>query len=371
MSMLKDLVKFFRGYRREFGVFQIEVSTYSALECDVCPRAVFSEQWIFENMSMETFQKISPHFPSARWVSFRGWGDPLENGDILPMLRMANEAGCLTRLTTNGALLTDDLSRRLMETGLDEMVISLEFATQAALESRDRVGSDLHRILSQVGGILQERKGANRSRPLVKLALPMTRLIMQSLPDVVPLAAKLDVDQVIFGHLDYLPDERSNILRAFYHESPTPAFQEILDEVRRRAKAAGVVVTLYPLKAWEVPVCEPDPPNNVFFAADGSVAPCPYLRIPKKGAIPRIFMNKGYGVPQTVFGNVREEDFREIWKRQAYREFRQVFAERRKARKDALQLLDLISNPTPPETPEKPPPPLSDLCHTCYKAYGL
>ena len=82
-------------------------------------------------------------------------------------------------------------------------------------------------------------------------------------------------------------------------------------------------------------------------------------------------MNKGYGVPQTVFGNVREEDFREIWKKEPYRKFRQVFAERRKARKDALQLLDLISNPTPPETPEKPPPPLSDLCHTCYKAYGL
>ena len=157
--MLKDLAKFLRGYRRPYGVFQIEVSTYSALECDVCPRAVFSEQWIFENMSLETFQKISPHFPSARWVSFRGWGDPLENEAILPMLRLANKAGCLTRLTTNGALLTEELSRQLMETGLDEIVISLEFATQAALESRDRAGSDLHRILSQVGGMLRRGKG--------------------------------------------------------------------------------------------------------------------------------------------------------------------------------------------------------------------
>jgi MoaA/NifB/PqqE/SkfB family radical SAM enzyme len=371
MRMLKDLVKFFRGYRRQYGVFQIEVSTYSALECDVCPRAVFAEQWIFENMSVETFQKISPHFPSARWVSFQGWGDPLENKDILPMLRLANEAGCLTRLTTNGALLTEDLSREIMETGLDEMVINLEFATQAGLETRDRAGSDLHRILSQVGGMIRERRGVNRSRPLVKLTIPMTRLIMQSLPDLVPLAARLDVDRVIFGHLDYLPDERSNILRAFYHESPTPAFQAILDEVRRLAKAAGVVVTVYPLMAWEVPVCEPDPPNNVFFAADGSVCPCPYLRIPKRGDIPRIHMNKSYRVPQTSFGNVRDEDFREIWEKRSYREFRRVFEERRKARKDALQLLNHLSSPSPPEIPEKEPPPLSDVCQTCYKAYGL
>jgi MoaA/NifB/PqqE/SkfB family radical SAM enzyme len=127
---------------------------------------------------------------------------------------------------------------------------------------------------------------------------------------------------------------------------------------------------VYPLMAWEVPVCETDPPNNVFFAADGSAAPCPYLRIPKKGDIPRIFMNKGYRVPQTFFGNVREEDFREIWKKQSYREFRRVFEERRKVRKDALQLMDLLSNPRPVH-PEKEPPPLSDVCRTCYKAYGL
>lgn len=368
--MLKDLAKFLRGYRRQYGMFQIEVSTYSALECDVCPRTVFAEQWIFENMSLETFQKISPHFPSVRLVSFQGWGDPLENDAILPMLRLANKAGCLTRLTTNGALLTEDLARQLMDAGLDEMVITLEFATQAALESMGRTGSDLHRILSQVGALLQERKGANRRRPLVKLTLPMTRLIMRSLPGLVPLAARLGVDQVIFGHLDYLPDEKGNILRAFYHESPTPAFQEILDEVRRLANAAGVAFTVYPLRAQEVPVCESDPPNNVFFAADGSVAPCPYLRIPKKGDIPRIFMNKGYRVPQTSFGNVREEDFREIWRKQSYREFRQVFEERRKARKDARQLLDLLPN-TRPVTPEKGPPPLSDVCRTCYKAYGL
>ncbi len=370
MPILKDMAKFLRGYRREYGLFQIEASTYSALECDICPRAVFAEQWTFASMSPETFQQIAPVFPRVRWVSFRGWGDPLENQSILAMLRRANEAGCLTNLTTNGALLTEELSRELMETGLDELVISLEYATPAALASANTDGSDLHRILSQVRGIVLERKGENRTRPLVKLSLPMTRLTMGNLPDFVPLAARLGVDQMTLGHLDYLPDERGNILRAFYHESPTPAFREVLDEVRRRASAAGLPVAVYPLKAQEVPVCEPDPPNNVFFSADGSVAPCPYLRIPKKGDIPRIFMNKPYRVPQTAFGNVRDEEFRAIWQKEPYREFRRVFAERRRARNEAIEILDLLANARPVPA-EQAPPPLADLCRTCYKAYGL
>ncbi len=80
------------GDRREFDTFQIEVSTFSSLECQVCARSVFSEKWVFQNMSLETFQKIRPHFPRTRWVSFHGWGDPLENENLLKMVRQVREA---------------------------------------------------------------------------------------------------------------------------------------------------------------------------------------------------------------------------------------------------------------------------------------
>ncbi len=55
--MLKKLAGIFKREHQDFESFQIEVSTYSSLECQVCPRAVFAEQWIFQNMSMETFEK--------------------------------------------------------------------------------------------------------------------------------------------------------------------------------------------------------------------------------------------------------------------------------------------------------------------------
>jgi len=54
-TMFTKLAHIFHRTHRRFEAFQIEASTYSALECRVCPRKIFGERWIFRNMSMETF----------------------------------------------------------------------------------------------------------------------------------------------------------------------------------------------------------------------------------------------------------------------------------------------------------------------------
>ena len=370
--MIKSLTKFFKREHQDFETFQIEVSTYSPLECQVCPRAVFAEQWIFQNMSLETFQIIGQYFHLTRWVSFRGWGEPTENENIISMLRLAKEKGCLTGLHTTGIHLTEEFAHQLIDVGLDLLGVSLELATrvQQSLTS----GTDFKKVVDQVEGLIQLRSRLRRQTPAVKLSFPMTRLNMGELSNLIPLAVQIGVDEVIFHNLDYLPDERWNILRAFHHESSTAAFEKSVDEIHRLGKESGLAVKTYPLKAEEQLVCEPNPPRNVFFSVDGSVAPCPYLRIPKKGDIPRIFMNKETRVPQTFFGNAREEDLLTIWDKEAYKTFRGIFEERKKSEINAAQLVDTFSNISSSSlekiSPKKPPP-LSELCQTCYKAYGV
>ena len=371
--MIKSLAKFFKRDHQDFDTFQIEVSTYNPLECQVCPRAVFAEQWIFQNMALETFQKIGRYFHLTQWVSFCGWGEPTENDALLPMLRLVKGNECLASLTTNGIHLTEDLSSQLLNAGLDLLVVSLELATQGIQESLT-AGSDLEKILDQVAALVRIKNGQGRKTPAVKLSFPMTRINMSELSGLVPLAARLGVDEVIFHNLNYLPEERWNILRTFYHESPTPAFQESIDGIRRLGRELNVPVHIYPLKAEEQLVCEPNPPRNVFFSVDGSVAPCPYLRIPKKGDIPRIFMNKETAVPQTFFGNVKEEEFIEVWDKKPYKRFRGVFEERRKAETSTAELLNTFSNISSSSLEKaipKEPPPLPERCRTCYKAYGV
>lgn len=371
--MFTRLSDFFHKTHRTFEAFQIEASTYSALECRVCPREIFGERWIYRNMSIETFERISRHFHLAHWVSFYGWGDPLENAHIFSMLRQAKEQGCLTGLSTNGTHLDETLSGRLLATGLDLMVVFLEVATHEVQETLV-AGSDFKRILDQVEGFVRLRNLRGSDTPRVRLSFPMTRMNLRDLPGLVPLAAKMGVDEVYFHNLDYLPDQRCNILRAFYHESPTALFEKSMVEIHRLGQEHDLPVKAAPLKVEEKLVCEHNPHKRAFFSVDGAVAPCPYLMIPKKGDIRRIFLNREVHVPQTFFGNIREEEFLSVWNKGAYRAFREVFERRSKAETNAVQLLDAFSNISAAmlqEMTPKKPPPLSELCQTCYKAYGV
>jgi len=369
--MLSGIAKIFKKEHRDFEIFQIEISSYSSLECKICPRAVFAEDWIFENMSLETFQKISRNFPRTRWVIFQGWGDPLENENFPAMLHEAYQSGCKTGVATNGNHLTEERSRQFVDDGLEFIDVSVE-----EIPRGERGGfpssSNLHPILDQVEKLIRLRHDRRQKRPAVRLSFLMTRLNMNILPQAIPLSAQLGAEEVVLRNLDYLPEERWNILRAFYHESPTESFQEALEEIRRLGKQRKVPVRTYPLKAEEIPVCEANPPRNIFFSVDGSVSPCMYLRLPRKGNIPRIFLNKAYSVLPTIFGNINGEDLSAIWHKEAYGAFRKVFEDRIKAQKDLAAVMDALSSGSslPPEDTE-PPPPLAEVCRTCYKAYGI
>jgi MoaA/NifB/PqqE/SkfB family radical SAM enzyme len=370
--MFKSLSNLFKRKHREFDSFQVEISSYSSMECQLCPQAVFAEHWVFQNMSLETFQKIGPYLPLARRVDLHGWGDPLANDNVVQMVHMAKEAGCSTGLTTRGLHLTEDISQNLLTESLDFLEVPLEEIPRPDREALS-TGTDLGQILDNLQGFSDLKRRSGRKNPTLRLSFLMTRMNIREFPHTISLAARLGADEVVLRNLDYLPEKRWNILRTFHHESPTPAFQESITETHRLGKKMGIRVTSYPLKAEEVPVCEPNPPQNVFFSVDGSAAPCMYLRLPKEGEISRTFLNDRYTVPQTSFGNINREGFWEIWNKEAYRNFRKIFEDRLRASVDMMQILDDIAqgNLLAAEEEVPPPPPLSPLCRTCYKAYGI
>lgn len=351
-----------------FNAFQVEVSTRCSLHCRMCPRGFFAEEWLAHDMSMDLFEKIARCFHLTEWVHLQGWGEPLENRHLMDMLTMVKERGCLAGFTTNGVRLSEEVSGELLDRGIDNLVISIGGATRADHEKL-RTGSSFDVILENVGRFVVRKRQRGMERPTVRLSFLMTRENIHGLPDTVPLAAELGVDEIMVINLDYLAGERCDTLRIFDSSPPPPDIQKSVDLLHRIGKEKGVTVRTYPLVEKEALMCEANPLRNVFFSADGSVSPCVYLRIPKRGDIPRIFRGRSLSVPQGIFGNVGEEDFLDIWNRESYREFRNVYKDRLKMRFNLRQAFEVFAwGGTGGKRKLRS---LPDPCRTCYKAYGL
>ena len=185
----QDIAKIFKRDRREFEVFQIEVSSYSSLECKICPRAVFAEKWLFQNMTLETYQKIARNFPQARWVIFQGWGDPLENENFPAMFQMARQAECRTGLMHPGVLShPGNIRGSWWRKSSSSITLNLEEIPPADGEGP----ADESRAQPNPGPDSASHPAEEEPKPgeaAVKLSFLMTRLNMSSLRQVIPAAA--------------------------------------------------------------------------------------------------------------------------------------------------------------------------------------
>jgi len=79
-------------------------------------------------MTYQLFCKIANQAKDmgVQGIRFLRWGEPLLSPDIFRMISYANSRGLLTHVTTNGKLLTVENATKLIDSGLDSIIISFQ-----------------------------------------------------------------------------------------------------------------------------------------------------------------------------------------------------------------------------------------------------
>jgi len=358
-----------KGFRRRAGrlfldAIQIEVTSRCNIRCVMCPVTVLAGRWASHHLPWETFLRVARAFTSTKFVHLQGWGEPLLNPRLFDMIKVAKDAGCRVGFTTNGTLLGEVASQRLLDLHLDLLAVSIAGATLQT-HAAIRVGSDLLQILNNLRRLLDLRARQKVPHPKVEIFFLMTKTNMAELPAVVDLTASMGADELVATNLDYVPTEDQNGLKAFACHSLRQAFASAIEDAKGRAKAAGLAFRAYPLDPEEVAVCDANPLKILFVSCDGKVSPCTYLGLGLL-EIPRIFDGQHLSVARVVFGNIREQALQEIWEAPEYRAFRQRFVARRDVA--VARGFAVIAGFTPASRRTFPPAP--DACHGCPKLFG-
>lgn len=103
----------------------IETNNTCNLQCTHCPTPsdMKREQG---HMNLDTFKRIIDLNPELERIYLTNWGEPLIHPEIVEMIRYAHAKGKHTAITTNGTTLDRNLSRDLIESGLDLMKFSVD-----------------------------------------------------------------------------------------------------------------------------------------------------------------------------------------------------------------------------------------------------
>ncbi|WP_419757801.1 radical SAM/SPASM domain-containing protein [Acidisoma sp.] len=297
----------------------LEVTNRCNLLCETCPRT-FETLEPPADMSWELFTKIVDQVPNVARVVLHGVGEPMLVKQLPQMIRYLKDRGTYVLFNTNGTLLQPKRFQELIDTGLDELRVSLDAADRETyLKVR---GKDyFNRIVRDVGKFIAYQKLVGATSPRVSLWLTGLKETVDQLPDFVRLSASMGVTEV---HLQRLVFDESGYGMARAESSLFEVTQAQEQAAIEAAQAIGATlgVTLDASGATEPGLSlkrqEDDTPwatcrrpwSLMYFTAHGRALPCCIAP----------FSVRGYS--NYTLGDATQSSLREIWNSPAYRDFR-------------------------------------------------
>lgn len=118
---------FILGLTRSFRLTSVNIEATNAcnLKCKMCP-VPHDMSRPKQFIEFALFQKILDENPQLEFILPFQWGEPLLHKQIFEMIAYAHQHGIRTMMTTNGTLLTPEINRKILESGLTRLTFSVD-----------------------------------------------------------------------------------------------------------------------------------------------------------------------------------------------------------------------------------------------------
>jgi len=297
----------------------LEVTNRCNLLCETCPRT-FETLEPPADMSWGLFTSIVDQLPRLARAVLHGVGEPMMVKNLPRMIHYLKDRGVYVLFNTNGTLLVPKKRQELIDTGLDELRVSLDAAdAEGFFQVRGKRMFD--RIVRNVGEFTALQREIGAATPRVSLWLTGLKETIEKLPDFVRLAAGIGIREVYLQRLVFddlgrgLARSESSLFEATQaaEEAALAAAQELGRELGVTIDASGATEPGTSLKrsAQDVPwaACR-RPWSLMYFTALGRALPCCIAP----------FSARDYAT--YTLGDATQETLREIWNGAVYQEFR-------------------------------------------------
>jgi radical SAM protein with 4Fe4S-binding SPASM domain len=287
-------------------MIQIEPTLNCNLQCEMCIRNHLHDKK--GDLTFTQFTNMINQFPYLRQINLTGLGEALLNTDFFQMIEYAKKKKIYVRFFDNATLLTEKRIQKLLDSGLDEIYLSIDGATAHTYE-KIRKGANYHQVRRNIKTLTCEKKDQRRSKPHIFLIMVAMKENFREVPEIVILAYQLGIPTVFIQGLQVSGKGLATADQLITQLEPQKV-ERIVREAKRLGKKLGITVFF--------PEIKPKPHRcfwpwvSCFITVDGEIAPCCMINQNARETL----------LDTYSFGNLLHEDFKEIWNNEKAKQFR-------------------------------------------------
>jgi len=276
----------------------IEPTTLCNLTCPECPSGNGQLRRRKGNMEMVVYDSILNQIEKTTlWLLLYFQGEPFLHPELFSMIKKAHQNNLYTILSTNGHFLDEKNSKKIIKTGLNRIVISLDGANEETY-NKYRKNGNFDKVLEGTKTLTRMKKMMKSHKPIVIIQFLVFRYNQEQIKSIRSLGKQAGADKVqIKSAQIYNPNQKSDIV-------PTnPKYARYRknnkNEIELKTKLNNKCSRL-----WFTTVV----------SVDGDIAPCCF--------------DKNLDHPM---GNIKQNSLKSIWKNASYKQFRQQILNNRKS----------------------------------------
>lgn len=266
----------------------LEPVNYCNLKCPLCPTGQGLIKRKKEALSFENAKKIIDQLgPEIIHLRLWNWGEPLLSKDFFRIVKYAKTYNIFVNTSTNASFLNKENARKIVDSGLDELIVSLDGASEKTYNKYRKKGS-FKKVIESIKEIVRQKKIQNTNYPKIKLQFIIMKHNEHEINEIIKIARELEVDTLFLKSIGVMDIDVKEDIKKYLptkKEFIRKSFEKIEDKCDY---------------LWE----------EITINVDGSVVPCC-----------RDANNK------YVFGNIFKEDFKNIWNNDKIKEFRKKILE--------------------------------------------
>jgi MoaA/NifB/PqqE/SkfB family radical SAM enzyme len=178
------------------ATLSIEPTTSCNLRCPECPSGLRSftrptgmiDATFFERIIQESYQHL-------HYLHIYFQGEPYLHPNFTQLIAIAHKYRVYTATSTNAHYLTQTNVDKTLDSGLNQLIVSVDGITQEIYEDY-RIGGNLEKVETGIKRLIQSRNSRNQTYPHVILQFLVTGVNEHQIPALLDWSKSLGVDEL-------------------------------------------------------------------------------------------------------------------------------------------------------------------------------